>query len=226
MASDLLDGEHSRRADLNSCSRADSVIEVTAAETLPGFESTFAAASQCGGSETILLVEDEAFIRKVTAEVLQSAGYSLVIAKSAADALDAYRRRSWPVDLLLADIVMPGMSGFDLATELETFYPRARTLLMSGYMEQLACCELSPSGMEYLAKPFSIHMLLGKVREVLDTPVDSSRLSKSRLLSGSPWLAESHGESAIAAQPGQGFPSPRKPEACHRPHNWPRPGPQ
>ena len=122
-----------------------------------------------GGPETILLVEDEGFVRKVTAEVLESAGYKLVIARSGAEALDAYRQLSNPVDLLLADVVMPGMSGRDLAAEFESLCPRARVLLMSGYAGQLAGCQVSPYGKTYLAKPFSVQTLLKRVREVLDT---------------------------------------------------------
>jgi len=143
----------------------------SAAETMLG--ATFSTASQWGGAETILLVEDEAFVRKVTAEVLESAGYKLVIASSAAEALDAHRRYAAPVDLLLADVVMPGMSGRELAREFESLYPDTRVLLMSGYAEQLALCASSPYGKTYLAKPFSIRTLLHGVREVLDTnPLD------------------------------------------------------
>src|SRR5579863_2893089 len=108
-----------------------------------------------GGPETILLVEDEGFVRKVTAEVLESAGYKLVIARSGATALDAYRQLSHTVDLLLADIVMPGMSGRDLATEFKSLCPRTRVLLMSGYAGQLAGCQVSPYGKTCLAKPFT-----------------------------------------------------------------------
>jgi CheY-like chemotaxis protein len=210
---------------LNSCTGAEAVIEETSAESLPGIGSAFVAAAPWGGPETILLVEDEAFIRKVTAEVLESAGYRLVIARSAADALEAYRGCSWPIDLLLADIVMPGMSGRELAAELESFCPQVRVLLMSGYVEQLAWCELFPCNKEFLAKPFSIRMLLRKVREVLDKPVDLGARAKSPLPSGSAWPEESHRESGIVARSGQGFPSLHKPEACRRPRNWPRPGP-
>jgi CheY-like chemotaxis protein len=138
-----------------------------AAKTMPG--ATFTEAGQLCGPETILLVEDEAFVRKVTAEVLESAGYRLVTARSAAEAFEAYRRCFRPVDLLLADIVMPGMSGRELAAEFETLCPRGRVLLMSGHAEQLASCQLSCYGKKYLAKPFSIRMLLSRVREVLDT---------------------------------------------------------
>jgi CheY-like chemotaxis protein len=132
-----------------------------------------AGPGQWGGPETILLVEDEAFVRQVAVEALESAGYKLVIARNAPEALEAYRRCSQPVDLLLADVVMPGMSGRELATEFETLYPRTRVLLMSGYAEQLALCELSPYRKTYLAKPFSMPTLLRRVREVLDAnPLD------------------------------------------------------
>jgi two-component system, cell cycle sensor histidine kinase and response regulator CckA len=121
-----------------------------------------------GGKETILLVEDEALVRKATGEVLQSAGYKVVIAESAAQALEAYRESLVPVDLLLADVVMPGISGHELAQKFFLLYPQVRIVLMSGYMEQLALCQLSPYRTEYLAKPFSIATLLQRVREVLD----------------------------------------------------------
>ena len=102
-----------------------------------------------------MLVEDEAFVRKVTAEVLESAGYRLVIAAERRGGVRGLPRSSAPVDLLLADVVMPGMSGRELAAELERFHPRTRVLLMSGYAEQLAWCESSPYRKLYLAKPFS-----------------------------------------------------------------------
>jgi CheY-like chemotaxis protein len=122
-----------------------------------------------GGPESILLVEDEAFVRKVAAEVLASAGYNLVVARNAAEALKSCGECPKPIDLLLADIIMPGMSGQELASDFQTLYPRARVLLMSGYAEQLAWCEFSPYGKTYLAKPFAMHTLLRRVREVLDT---------------------------------------------------------
>jgi two-component system, cell cycle sensor histidine kinase and response regulator CckA len=122
-----------------------------------------------GGPESILLVEDEAFVRKVTAEILESAGYTLVVSRNAAEALKACGECSKPVDLLLADIVMPGMSGQELASDFQSLYPRARVLLMSGCAEQLTWCEFSPYGKTYLAKPFAMRTLLQRVREVLDT---------------------------------------------------------
>jgi CheY-like chemotaxis protein len=155
--------------------------ETVPTETMPVATmaaAMFVEAEPWGGPETILLVEDEGFVRKVTAEVLASAGYKLVIARNGPDALDAYRGLSVPVDLLLADVVMPGMSGRELANEFETLCPTARVLLMSGYARQLAWCQVSPYGNAYLAKPFSVRMLLRKVREVLDAnPFDSGALA-------------------------------------------------
>lgn len=191
------------------------IVETISGDTMAA--AAFAMAHRYG-PETILLVEDEAFVRKVIAEVLESAGYRLVIAGSAGEAL-AYRGRLAPPDLLLADVIMPGMSGRELAVELTSFYPSPRVLLMSGYAEQLSNHPLPLQGWEYLAKPFSIRSLLSKVREVLDKPVDSEGCSNSHSFSDNAWLAESHEESGIVAPPGRGFPSPHTCEACHRPHN-------
>ena len=127
------------------------------------------------GPETILLVEDETFVRQAAAEALESAGYRMLIAGSAAEALEAYRKCFRPVDLLLADVVMPGMSGQELAAQFEGLSPGTRILLMSGYAEQMAACQPSPHARKWLAKPFSIHTLLRAVREALDTnPFDDA----------------------------------------------------
>lgn len=142
------------------------IVSAPLEDTIP--VSVFVEAEPRGGAETILLVEDEGFVRKVTAEVLESAGYQLLVVPSGPDALDACRNSSQLIDLLLADIVMPGMNGRELANEFESLCPHARVLLMSGYARQLAWCQLSPYSRAYLAKPFSVRVLLSKVREALD----------------------------------------------------------
>jgi CheY-like chemotaxis protein len=149
---------------LNFDAGIEDAIQNSETANLPAF-----ADAQWCGPETILLVEDEEFVRKATAEVLESAGYRLVIANSAAEALEAHRRCVRPVDLLLADVVMPGMNGRELAAEFKNLCPHARVLLMSGHAEQIAGCERPPYPRECLAKPFSTRVLLKKVREVLDT---------------------------------------------------------
>lgn len=185
MAPELLKGSHGLGVrNLHSRDEVEGPIQNSEAENLPDISvlvvaetmtcAAFTEADCWGGAETILLVEDEAFVRNVTAEILELAGYRLVIARSAAEALALHPKSSEPVDLLLADVVMPGMSGRELAAEFEGLYPRTLVLLMSGYAEQLTMCELSPSRATYLAKPFSRQALLRKVRAVLDTsPFDS-----------------------------------------------------
>ena len=116
----------------------------------------------------ILLVEDETFVRKAAAEVLESAGYRLLIAGSATEALEVCRELSEPVDLLLTDVVMPETSGRELAAEFLTICPRAKVLLMSGYPERHTPGERSTGTSGYLAKPFSSATLLQRVRERLD----------------------------------------------------------
>lgn len=134
-------------------------------------EATIGVASpntcQWGGKETILLVEDEAFVRKAAGEALESAGYRVVVAGSATQAFEVHRKCSL-VDLLLADVILPGMSGHELAREFIVLRPQIRILLMSGYSEQLTARELPSYHEQYMAKPFSIPILLRRVREVLD----------------------------------------------------------
>lgn len=169
---------------MNSDKTAASVAQINREENATGTASVAAAAAitrspfseegQAGGKETILLVEDEEFVRKVTGEVLESAGYRLVSARCAAEALEAQSTCPEPVDLLLADLVLPGKSGHQLAYEFVGLCPRARILLMSGYAEQLALGGLSAHGRECLSKPFSSRTLLRRVREALDKyPVNS-----------------------------------------------------
>ncbi|MGA9511191.1 MAG: response regulator [Candidatus Sulfotelmatobacter sp.] len=125
------------------------------------------------GSETILLVEDDVLVRRAIQEALRAAGYRVIMAHNAAHALAAYRECTVPVDLLLSDVVMPGISGHELAQSLFALCPHMRIMLMSGYVGQLSPHELSTFRKEYLAKPFSISTLLKRIREALDRdPID------------------------------------------------------
>jgi CheY-like chemotaxis protein len=121
-----------------------------------------------GGSEFILLVEDEAFVRLPAGEALESAGYRVVLAENAIQALALYRHCFNTLNLILVDVVMPGMSGLELATDLATSFPKLRILLMSGYSDQLTALQSSGCPNQHLLKPFSIPTLLGRVRAVLD----------------------------------------------------------
>jgi two-component system cell cycle sensor histidine kinase/response regulator CckA len=118
------------------------------------------------GAETILLVEDEAFVREVTGEVLRSAGYRVLTARDAVEAVRAWEAHRGATDLLLADVMLPGENGRALAGRLKRESPGLKVLLISGYAEQMGRRE---AGMEEcLAKPFSVGVLLRRVRQALD----------------------------------------------------------
>jgi two-component system, cell cycle sensor histidine kinase and response regulator CckA len=117
--------------------------------------------------QTVLLVEDEPFVRNAIAEAMQSAGYHVLIASNAMEALEVQRNGIEAIDLLLADVVMPDINGHELARRLLALSPHTEVLLMSGYEEQVIRCEQSLEGIDYLAKPFSIPTLLQRVRGLL-----------------------------------------------------------
>jgi CheY-like chemotaxis protein len=177
MATHLLDRRCIEgKTGLNSDARVEDTIQHAEATTVASSLASFgpltgavsAALDQRGGKETILLVEDEAFVRKATGEVLESAGYNILMAENASDALEVYCKCDEPIDLLISDVIMPGMNGQELAARFEALFPRVRILLMSGYSEQLISHKAAPGRNECMAKPFSIPILLKKVREVLD----------------------------------------------------------
>ncbi len=118
--------------------------------------------------KTILLVEPEAFVRKATVEVLQSAGYGVAVARSAIEALAAGARYSQVDLLLLSDVKMSGIDGRKLAEEFKILRPQAQVLVMSDSEDELAPGQLSPYCRTYLGKPFSAPVLLRKVSEALD----------------------------------------------------------
>jgi two-component system cell cycle sensor histidine kinase/response regulator CckA len=129
------------------------------------------AASELAGAETILLVEDDGFVRDVTGEVLRSAGYEVLTAKDAAEAAGVYSARGGAVELLLSDMVLPGENGRALARRLRRENPQLKVLLVSGYAEQMGLQRVQEGceeGEECLAKPFSTEVLLRRVRQTMD----------------------------------------------------------
>jgi PAS domain S-box-containing protein len=122
-----------------------------------------------GGTETILLVEDEHDVRELTREILVGAGYTVLEAGDATSALAAVSDAKGPVHLLLTDVVMPGASGRRLAEDLATREPHVRTLFMSGYTDdEIAHHGVLLPGMHLIEKPFTAARLTRKIREVLD----------------------------------------------------------
>jgi two-component system cell cycle sensor histidine kinase/response regulator CckA len=118
--------------------------------------------------ETVLLVENENFVRDVTGEILHSAGYRVLKARNAADAMRTFRQYRDEVQLLLTDVVMPGQNGFNLAHDLKAMSLGLRTIFISGYPENSVTRKgLKQTGVFYLPKPFSAESLLRQVGQAL-----------------------------------------------------------
>ncbi|HKE10255.1 MAG TPA: ATP-binding protein, partial [Myxococcota bacterium] len=130
-----------------------------------------------GGNETVLLVEDEDAVRRLVCRVLESAGYRVFEADTPLEALHFCERHPEPIDLMLTDVVMPGMSGRELATRTATLRPEMRVLYVSGYMEEVMAQDgVRGPEIAFLGKPFTPEELTRKVREVLDaTPPSGPR---------------------------------------------------
>jgi CheY-like chemotaxis protein len=117
---------------------------------------------------TILLVEDEAFVRGVACEILRSAGYRVLPARNAADAVQAFRGHPDEVELLLTDVVLPDRNGGDLALELAAVRDSVKAIFISGYPENAITRRgLENPGWVYLPKAFCAMSLLRTVKEVL-----------------------------------------------------------
>jgi PAS domain S-box-containing protein len=122
------------------------------------------------GAETVLLVEDENAVRDLVCEYLESRGYQVLPATSGAEALSLAEHYHGPIHLLLTDVIMPGMSGRDVAERFLKSRPRSRLLYMSGYTDGLLSGQgIEERGPNFLQKPFKLEALGRKIREVLDT---------------------------------------------------------
>ena len=127
------------------------------------------ASESPGGRERILLVEDEAAVREIARELLAAAGYRVQVAANAQQALALAASSSEPQDLLLTDMVLPGLTGPQLAERLSASYPGLRVLFTSGYAaEALGRGTNLPARMDLLPKPFTRDILLRRVRAALD----------------------------------------------------------
>lgn len=126
------------------------------------------------GQETILLVEDETQVRNLTARILERQGYRVFCASGPKEALEWMASGQVRVDLVLTDVVMPEMDGFELVKRLRAQYPGLRALYMSGYTEAVFGQRGQPEGMPpLLQKPFDAGTLIARVRQALDTPHSS-----------------------------------------------------
>jgi PAS domain S-box-containing protein len=127
------------------------------------------------GAETILLVEDEVGLREVSHRLLESLGYTVLEAANSAEAINIAGRYHEPIDLLITDVVMPGMDGRQLAGSIVASRPAIRVLYMSGHAEDviLHYAILKP-GVAFLQKPFTRDALAIQVRDILKKPGDAT----------------------------------------------------
>jgi two-component system cell cycle sensor histidine kinase/response regulator CckA len=122
-----------------------------------------------GQGETILVVEDEALIRSLASTVLQQYGYQIHLAENGHQALEVFDQLDQQVDLLLTDIVMPGMDGLEMANQIRRRAPGTPVLFMSGYLDEvLANTEFDPEETPLLKKPFGAEELVRRVRQMID----------------------------------------------------------
>jgi PAS domain S-box-containing protein len=128
------------------------------------------AAAQ-GGTETVLLAEDEEAVRTTAREALESAGYRVMEARDGLEALEIASAFPGDIHLLVSDVVMPRMGGGELASRLETARPETRVLFVSGYPDDAVVHHgVAERGATLLQKPFALADLVRRVREVLDAP--------------------------------------------------------
>jgi signal transduction histidine kinase len=122
-----------------------------------------------GGPETILLVEDDDMVRRLTRRFLSESGYNVLEAIDGTNALSVFEDHPEPISLLLTDVIMPGMNGQDLGKRLRTQSPELKVIYMSGYTDHtIERHGLHFSDLAFLQKPFTYNVLANKVRQILD----------------------------------------------------------
>ncbi len=123
------------------------------------------------GTGTVLLVEDDAMVGRMTAEMLSSIGYTVLIANTAVDALSLCEKNHGPIDLLITDVVMPNMNGKELRDRIKKLRPGIKVLFMSGYASNIIVHHgIAEEGVHFIPKPFSLHDFARKIQHVLGTP--------------------------------------------------------
>ncbi|MBO0698677.1 MAG: PAS domain S-box protein [Zavarzinella sp.] len=146
------------------------------AEKVPAAPAAPAPEPGRGPKGTVLLVEDEDLVRSLATRVLEARGYRVFAAPSAADALDLHARTADPVDLVVTDVVMPGLGGRQLAERLRERQPGLRVLFMSGYTtDEVLRQGIQEEEEHFIQKPFTPDSLARKVRDVLVGPVEAGQ---------------------------------------------------
>lgn len=120
-----------------------------------------------GGSGTILVVDDDDQVRRLTGTLLEELGYTVVLAIDGVDALSQFRRLQGQVDCILLDLTMPRLDGIETMVELRRISPEVRVILSSGYAEQAVSERLSDPPAAFIQKPYSLEILAERVGQVI-----------------------------------------------------------
>ncbi|HJV35330.1 PAS domain S-box protein [Geomonas sp.] len=120
------------------------------------------------GSGNVLLVEDDPLVREMASQMLAEIGYTVIQTRSPEDAIEICRKGESRIDLVLTDVVMPGMNGKEMVDEILTFSPGMKVLFMSGYTSDLVAQRgVMDEGRHFIQKPFDLHSLNEKIKEAL-----------------------------------------------------------
>jgi CheY-like chemotaxis protein len=140
-------------------------LPAVAAPPEPGIKDT--APTVIGGTETILVVEDDLEVRALAGKILRQLNYYVLEAGNAGEALQAIEQHERTIHLILTDVVMPGMAGTELLDRVRSAHPEIKLLLMSGYIDPHPSEPRTP-GFPCIHKPFTLESLAAKLREILD----------------------------------------------------------
>jgi len=144
-------------------------------ETKTDAQESPSLANVRGGSETILIAEDNSQVRALTKKILANAGYQVIEAVDGAEAITLFKERRDTVQLLILDAIMPKMNGGECIREIRRIDPLVRAIFMSGYTADIMQkTGIDTEDIDLILKPVSPHELLRKVREVLDRPVSAN----------------------------------------------------
>ncbi len=157
-------------------------IYLPAVETGPAEISKAEEVARLRGTETILLVEDEDGVRRVVQDMLRSNGYTVLSTADPEEGLALAAAHPEAIQLLVSDLIMPRLTGVDLAEMIHQVRPQLKVLFMSGYSESQVADRVKASGAAFLQKPFTLEVLGAKIRAVLDDGTRNENQRKASLL--------------------------------------------
>ncbi len=135
-----------------------------------------------GGTETLLVVEDEPSILRMVREMLEKKGYGVLSAATPTEAMEKAKTHSGTIDILITDVAMPEMNGRDLAEKITDLYPDLRIVFMSGYTANVIAHQgVLDDRVAFIQKPFSMADFSKKIQDVLDTAPDKNGMNSQQV---------------------------------------------